>query len=95
MALKEIKYKNKIFKLSYEIVNPSKEEVLLVLHGWGSNKEIMKQAFGKTLQEYKHLYVDMVGFGKSSSPQMVLTSQDYAEIMKVFLKAFHIFMEIK
>jgi len=90
MALKEIDYKNKTFKLSYEIVNPSEKEVLLVLHGWGSNKEIMKQAFGKTLQEYKHLYVDMVGFGKSSVPQIVLTSQDYANIIKLFLEALEV-----
>ena len=49
MASKEVHYKDKAFQLSYELVNPAQEEVLLILHGWGSNKEIMKQAFGKTL----------------------------------------------
>jgi hypothetical protein len=52
MAIKEIGYKNQIFKLNYEIINPSLKESLLILHGWGSNKEIMKQAFGKELKEY-------------------------------------------
>ena len=84
MALKEIKYKDKNFKLSYEIINPSAKESLLILHGWGSNKEIMKQAFSKELKEYKHIYLDMPGFGASSN-DMILTTQDYSEIVKLFL----------
>ena len=85
MAIKEIEYKEKVFKLSYEIVNSSKKDVLLVLHGWGSNKEIMKQAFGKELKSYKHIYLDMPGFGASSN-DMILTTADYAEIIKKFLE---------
>jgi len=85
MAVKEIEYKEQSFKLSYEIVNPSAKDVLLVLHGWGSNKEIMKQAFGKELESYKHIYLDMPGFGASSN-EMILTTKDYAEIIKKFLE---------
>jgi pimeloyl-ACP methyl ester carboxylesterase len=84
MAVKEISYKEQVFKLSYEIVNPSGVESMLVLHGWGSNKEIMKQAFGKELKEYKHIYLDMPGFGASSN-DMILTTKDYAEIIQKFL----------
>ena len=84
MASKEITYKEQTFQLSYELVNPAKSEVLLVLHGWGSNKEIMKQAFGKLLPDYKHIYLDMPGFGKSSN-EMILTTEDYAEIVQLFL----------
>ena len=84
MASKEIDYKNKPFQLSYELVNPAQEKVLLVLHGWGSSKEIMKQAFGKTLPEYKHIYLDLPGFGRSSN-EMVLTTEEYAEIVRLFL----------
>ena len=85
MAIKEIEYKNHKFKLSYEIVNPSSKEVLLVLHGWGSNKNIMKQSFGNFLKEYRHIYLDLVGFGQSSSPLIVLRTEDYANIVKLFL----------
>ncbi len=84
MASKEITYKEQPFQLSYELVNPAQEPVLLVLHGWGSNKEIMKQAFGKMLPEYKHIYLDMPGFGKSNN-EMILTTEDYANIVKLFL----------
>ena len=84
MASKEIIYKEHSFQLSYELVNPTQEEGLLVLHGWGSNKEIMKQAFGKLLPEYKHIYLDMPGFGKSTN-EMILTTEDYAKIVQLFL----------
>ncbi len=85
MASKEITYKKHSFRLAYELVNPAQKKVLLVLHGWGSNKEIMKQAFAKLLPEYKHIYLDMPGFGKSTN-DMILTTKDYAEIVKLFLK---------
>jgi len=89
MASKEITYKEQNFQLSYAIVNPGENKVLLVLHGWGSNKEIMKQAFGNTLPEYKHIYLDMPGFGKSSNP-MVLTTEDYGHIVQHFLDTLDI-----
>ncbi len=89
MALKEIDYKEKKFKLSYKIVNPKAKESILILHGWGSKKEIMKQAFGKELKEYKHIYLDMPGFGASSN-EIILTTKDYAQIVKYFLDTLNI-----
>jgi len=76
MASKDVIYNGHTYTLSYELVNPAREAVLLVLHGWGSNKEIMKQAFGKTLPEFRHIYLDMPGFGKSSN-DTVLQTHDY------------------
>jgi pimeloyl-ACP methyl ester carboxylesterase len=93
MASKEVNYKNHTFKLSYEMVNPAQEEVLLILHGWGSNKEIMKQAFGTTLQEYKHIYLDMPGFGKSTN-EIILTTEDYGHIVQLFLDAMGVRVKI-
>ena len=93
MASKEIHYKKQTFQLSYELVNATKQEVLLVLHGWGSNKEIMKQAFGKLLPEYKHIYLDMPGFGKSTN-EMILDTEDYANIIQLFLDTFNVTPQI-
>lgn len=84
MASKEIRYKDNTFQLSYELLNPTQDKVLLVLHGWGSNKEIMKQAFAQTLPDFKHIYLDMPGFGKSSN-EMILTTVDYGNIVQLFL----------
>jgi len=84
MASREIYYDERRFTISYLIVNPSKQETIIILHGWGSNKEIMKQAFGKKLEKFRHIYIDMPGFGKSNN-DMVLETRDYAIILQRFL----------
>lgn len=89
MALKSINIDNKQFEISYEIINPQKEKTILFLHGWGSNKEIMKQAFSTFLKDYKHIYLDMPGFGKSSN-DYTLTTKDYSKIVKNFLEVLNI-----
>ena len=81
MALKSINLLDKQFDISYEVVNPNASEDIVFLHGWGSNKDIMKQAFSSCLSEYRHIYVDMPGFGKSSN-NYVLTTKDYALVMQ-------------
>lgn len=42
MAVKSIQYQQHTLDISYEIVNPNAEVDLIVLHGWGSNKGLMK-----------------------------------------------------
>ena len=84
MAVKEVKYGGKIYRISYEIVNPAHNDVALFLHGWGANKEIMKKAFGTYFKDFRHVYVDMPGFG-ASSMHGALATKDYAKIMKSFL----------
>jgi pimeloyl-ACP methyl ester carboxylesterase len=84
MAVKNINYYDKDFTINYEILNSNKSNIVVFLHGWGSNKEIMKQAFGSYLQEFKHIYIDMPGFGKSSNGY-ILTTKDYANIIQIFL----------
>jgi hypothetical protein len=86
MALKSITYQNHTFDISYEIVNHDKKKTMIFLHGWGSNKEIMQQAFAKKFQNFKHIYLDMPGFGKSSN-NTILTTFDYASIVRLFLNA--------
>ncbi|WP_320033370.1 alpha/beta hydrolase [Halarcobacter sp.] len=85
MALKSIIVDNKEFDIVYDIVNVNKDKTIVFLHGWGSNKEIMKQAFSSYLKEYKHIYIDMPGFGKSVTSYS-LTTKDYANIIDTFLK---------
>ena len=84
MASRTVTYKGQAFTLSYEMVNPAQKQTILILHGWGSNKEIMKQAFSKKFIDFKHLYVDMPGFGRSDN-EMILTTEEYAQIMQLFL----------
>ena len=83
MAIKQIPHNHKTYTISYELLNPTAEKDLLILHGWGSRKEIMRQAFGKLLPGYRHVYLDLPGFGKSPTDQ-VLTTKEYAAIVETF-----------
>lgn len=84
MAVKSLEFRGNTFSISYEILNPAQTTDIVFLHGWGSSKALMKQAFGKTLPQFRHIYIDMPGFGASSC-DVSLTTQDYAAIMDVFL----------
>lgn len=84
MALKSIQYRQHTFNISYEIVNPQAKYTMVFLHGWGSNKALMRDVFSKHLDTFRHVYIDLPGFGNSTC-NMVLTTDDYASIMELFL----------
>ncbi|MCT7606201.1 alpha/beta fold hydrolase [Aliarcobacter butzleri] len=88
MAIKNIVIDNKIFDISYEIINPSATKDIIFLHGWGSNKDIMKSAFSRYLKDFRHIYIDLPGFGKSPN-EYVLTTNDYVNVTSEFLKLLH------
>ncbi|PLY08362.1 MAG: alpha/beta hydrolase [Arcobacter sp.] len=88
MALKSINLLDKQFDISYEIVNPLADKDIVFLHGWGSNKDIMNQAFSSYLPNYRHIYIDMPGFGKSSN-EYALTTNDYAKIIEEFFNTLN------
>ncbi|MGP1484917.1 MAG: alpha/beta fold hydrolase [Campylobacter sp.] len=83
MASKEVKYGSKIYSISYEIANLKCSQTVVFLHGWGANKEIMKKAFCGILSDFKHVYIDMPGFGASDIFTPLYT-KDYAKILEIF-----------
>lgn len=85
MASKNLIVDNKIFDISYEIINPNAKKDIIFLHGWGSNKDIMKNVFAPYLNDFRHIYIDLPGFGKSANNYALKTS-DYARITDEFLK---------
>ena len=84
MAIKSIQHKQHTFDISYEIVNPDAKVDLIILHGWGSNKELMKQSFGTKMDSFRHIYIDLPGFGKSTC-SMALTTADVARIVELLM----------
>ncbi len=84
MALKSVEYSQNRYDISYELENIQGKRTIVFLHGWGSNKEIMKMAFGNLFEGYKKIYIDMPGFGKSSNSE-VLNTFDYAKIIDLLL----------
>lgn len=88
MASKNVLVDNKSFDISYEIINPNSKKDFVVLHGWGSNKEIMKNSFSSYLKDFRHIYIDLPGFGKSAN-DYELTTGDYVKITDAFLSALN------
>lgn len=85
MAMANIKVNTLKYALNYELLNQNSSDFLLILHGWGANKELMKKAFADEFKDFCHLYVDLCGFGKSSICK-ALNSFEYAQILNEFLK---------
>lgn len=68
MAHRTITYNAQSLDIAYLKQSPKGESsgVIVFLHGWGSNKELMHMAFGKTFASYTHYYIDLPGFGASA-----------------------------
>jgi pimeloyl-ACP methyl ester carboxylesterase len=84
MAIKSIQHKQHTFDISYEILNPEATVDLIILHGWGSNKALMKQSFSSYMSGFRHIYIDLPGFGKSTC-SMPLTTEDVARIVELLM----------
>jgi len=84
MAVKSIQHMQHTFDISYEILNPQAKVDLIVLHGWGSNKNIMKNAFAPFMDTFRHIYIDLPGFGKSTCP-IALKTSDVARIVELVM----------
>ncbi|PHR58833.1 MAG: 2-hydroxy-6-oxohepta-2,4-dienoate hydrolase [Arcobacter sp.] len=93
MAMKTFVHEQHTYNISYEIVNPSAKHDVIVLHGWGSNKEIMKQAFEPYLSMFRHIYIDLPGFGGSTN-HVVMNSQDYARVLEILFELIGVKREI-
>ena len=92
MARRDIVVENKKFSISYDILNPQNQKTIVFLHGWGANKEVMK-VFKDNFKDFRHIYIDLPGFGRSSNVE-VLTTKDYANIIDKFLDEIGINKEI-
>ena len=84
MAIKSLQYKQNTLDISYEIVNPQAKVDLIILHGWGSNKNLMKQSFSPYMKGFRHIYIDLPGFGKSTCC-LALKTADVARIVEMFM----------
>ena len=84
MAIKSIQYNQHTFDISYEIINPDAKVDVIILHGWGSNKNLMKQSFSPYMDAFRHIYIDLPGFGNSTC-SMALNTADVARIVELLM----------
>jgi len=93
MAVRKIIFEKKEFSISYDILNPNAKNSIVFLHGWGAKKEVMQMAFKDRLKSFRHIYIDLMGFGKSSNTH-VLDTKTYSEVIESFLNELSIKKEI-
>jgi len=84
MAIKSIQFNQHTLDISYEILNPNEKIDLIILHGWGSNKALMKKSFSHYMKGFRHVYIDLPGFGNSTC-NLALSTKDYARIIELLM----------
>lgn len=57
-------------------------EPVVILHGWGCNKEMFNFVIDHLKLRYKVYAFDLPGFGKSNEPSRTYNTNDYSETMK-------------
>lgn len=73
------------YELAYTLQNANKEaKNMLIMHGWGANKELMEQAFKDEFKDFNKLFIDLPGFGRSSLKKS-LNSFEFTAVVEFFL----------
>ena len=61
------------------------KDIILFLHGWGSNYKIFEFLFPYLENKYRIIALDLPGFGESSEPKTSFSSDDYCKFCIKFL----------
>lgn len=67
-----------------------KKGVIVLLHGWGQNIEMMKMLGDPFEKDYRIIVVDFPGFGLSEEPKEVIGVDGYTKIIEKLLKKLDI-----
>lgn len=60
--------------------------LVVLLHGWGSNKELYQNLINTLSVKYRVAAPDMPGFGKSQEPEQSWSLDDYCDFVEEFVK---------
>lgn len=74
-------------KIAYQRYG-SGEKLLVILHGWGCNKEMFAPIAEHLARRYTVVVPDMPGCGESPEPPRPFSVGDYAELYTEFIKSF-------
>ena len=80
----------KIKGLNVEYLCEGEGEAVVLLHGWGSNKELYKGIISVVSQKYMALAPDLPGFGASEEPKEPWSVGDYADFVIELLERLNI-----
>ncbi len=77
-------------EINYIDYGPKDKEVILFLHGWGQNIEMMRKLGDGLSNTNRIIIVDLPGFGKSEEPLYPWEVKDYMLFIKEFLSKLKI-----
>ncbi|NGP88621.1 alpha/beta fold hydrolase [Fodinibius halophilus] len=72
--------------ISYARVGMGNNKPLVILHGWGSNKEVMMPLAQQLSEQRDCFLLDLPGFGNSSVPNEAWNVDNYANLIQQFIK---------
>ena len=67
---------------------------VLLLHGWGQNKEMMSLIYEHLKDRFHVWAIDFPGFGESEDPPVAWGVEDYELFLVDFISKNHIFMPL-
>lgn len=74
-------------RINYE--DKGEGELVVLLHGWGSNIKLFSNLIDLLSKKYTVLAMDMPGFGESHEPPEAWSVDDYAQFVIDFLEPYH------
>lgn len=74
-------------KINYE--EKGEGELIVLLHGWGSNIKLFANLIDLLSKKYKTVAMDMPGFGESDEPPAAWSVSDYADFVVDFLSSYN------
>lgn len=81
MDLKDINYKD---------YGTNKKGVIVLLHGWGQNIQMMDMLGRPFEKNYRIIVLDLPGFGESKEPPAFWSVTDYTTFLRNFLKELNV-----
>jgi len=75
----------KYFDIKYNIFNNLSDKYIIMLHGWGCNKEIYREYVSLLKNDYNIIVFDLYGFGQSDDPKLFFDIYEYTLQIYLFL----------
>ena len=71
--------------INYIDYGTNKKGVIVLLHGWGQNIEMMDMLGHPFEKDFRIIVLDFPGFGKTPEPDSFWSTTDYANCLHKFL----------
>jgi len=75
--------------LNINYTDKGEGDLVVILHGWGSNITLHEHMIGLLQRKYRVVAMDMPGFGESDEPTEAWCVDNYVDFVLEFLKAYN------